>query len=234
MTEVLIAGIVLGFMGSLHCAVMCGPIALALPMGRSGKYLTHLVHQSGRVTTYAILGAVAGSLGGGLSLAGWQQPLSIGVGVLLLIGLIGKWPTLLKWAPYRKFYSTLQAKFVQKLRGGKLYHFFITGLINGLLPCGLVYAALLGAIGTGSGLYGALIMIGFGLGTKPMLLAIGWSSASIVPKLKGKVRLAIPAVVSIMAIFFILRGMGLSIPYVSPSDDALRVEQGQETAPSCH
>lgn len=232
--EALGLGIIIGLMGSLHCAVMCGPIALALPVRLSGFWTGHISHQAGRVTTYLVLGAVVGLFGSGLSLAGWQQPLSILVGVMLLIGLVSKWPSLMKWAPYRKFYSALQYMFVKKLKNGKPHYFFITGLINGLLPCGLVYAALLGALGTGSTFGAMSFMVGFGIGNGPILLLIAKSGSSIINRLKGRVRYAIPVVVSVMAIFFILRGLGLNIAYVSPADEALQTELIEGEAPSCH
>lgn len=232
--ESLIAGIGLGLMGSLHCAVMCGPIALALPIGRSGKVKRHLLHQGGRVFTYAVAGSLAGFLGAGLSFAGWQQPLSIGVGVMLLLGLLTKWPSLMRWRPYREMYSKLQHIFVAQMKGGPSYRYLFTGMINGLLPCGLVYAALLGAIGTGTALGGLSMMVGFGLGTGPILVLIGLSGTKIVEALRGKVRLAIPIVVSVMAIFFILRGLGLGIPYLSPPDAALQIQTAQESPASCH
>lgn len=232
--EFLLPGIILGLLGSLHCAVMCGPIALALPIGRSGKYTSHLLHQSGRVVTYAILGALVGTLGAGISFAGWQQPLSIAVGILLLAGLLSKWPTLLNWKPYRTFYGSLQKQFSAKLRGGSPHRFLITGMINGLLPCGLVYAALISSMGTGTTINGIMMMVGFGIGTGPLLLVIGWSGSFLHDRLKGKVRFAIPVVVSIMALFFILRGMGLSIPYLSPGDKSLQTEMKIESHHSCH
>ncbi len=233
--EILIAGIGIGLAGSLHCAVMCGPIALALPVRLAGYWKGHISHQLGKLTTYAILGSLMGLVGSGISLAGWQQPLSILVGVMLLISLFSKAPTLMRWAPYRRVYSWLQHQFVHKLKHGKPKHFFLTGMINGLLPCGLVYAALLGALGTsgGSTFNATLFMVGFGLGTGPILLVIGRSGSQLVDYLKGRVRYAIPTVVTVMAAFFILRGLGLGIPYVSPTSEALQTEVVGE-APSCH
>lgn len=232
--EALSLGLIIGLMGSLHCAVMCGPIALALPVRLSGFWTGHLSHQVGRITTYAILGAIVGVFGAGLSLAGWQQPLSIFVGAFLLLGLVSKWPSLMRWKPYRKFYAALQYMFVEKLKDGKPHYFFVTGMINGLLPCGLVYAALLGALGTGTTLSAVSFMVGFGLGNGPILLLIGRSGNHIINRLKGKVRYAIPVVVGVMAIFFILRGLGLNIAYVSPPDEALQTEIVEGEAPSCH
>ncbi len=234
--EILIAGIGIGLAGSLHCAVMCGPIALALPVRLSGYWRGHLSHQLGKLTTYALLGSLIGLVGSGISLAGWQQPLSILVGVMLLISLFSKAPTLMRWAPYRKVYTWLQQQFVHKLKDGNWYHFYLTGMINGLLPCGLVYAALLAALGIGGGSVwsSSLFMIGFGLGTGPILLLIGRSGPHIVEFLKGKVRYAIPAVVSLMAVFFILRGLGLGIPYLSPPTESLQTEMVEGETPSCH
>lgn len=232
--ESLIVGIVIGLTGSLHCAVMCGPIALALPVRRSGFWTSHLSHQFGKLLTYVLLGALVGTIGAGISFAGWQQPLSILVGVMLLLSLLSKAPTLMRWAPYRRAYSKLQWYFSKQLKDGKPQHFVLTGMLNGLLPCGLVYAALLAGLGTGNTLNGMALMAGFGLGTGPILLIIGRTGAHFIQMLKGKVKFAIPIIVGTMAIFFILRGMGLNIPYVSPPTKALQTEMVDGEAPSCH
>ena len=82
------AGFGMGLLGSFHCAGMCGPIALSLPFSTNNQY-SHLtgnvLYQLGRVTTYGIIGFIFGFIGRGFSLAGIQQPLSIGIGILMIL-----------------------------------------------------------------------------------------------------------------------------------------------------
>jgi sulfite exporter TauE/SafE len=93
----------------------------------------------------------------------------------------------------------------------------LLGALNGLLPCGLVYVALAGAVARGTLADAVLYMAFFGLGTMPTMLAIGLSGKICPPAWRLKLRGAIPAGVCLVAGLLILRGMGLGIPYLSPS-----------------
>ena len=229
------AGFGIGFLGSLHCAGMCGPIALAIPFSASNKGLHLLgnsVYQFGRITTYATIGVLFGLIGRGFSLAGIQQPLSIAIGALMILIIIlprffntHKTPSV--WARWVQQVKLYLGKFIRKTG---LPALFVTGLLNGLLPCGLVYMALLGAIGIGTPLDSALFMAFFGLGTFPMMFAVALSGNFISIKWRNLFNRAVPYFVVILGIVFILRGLGIGIKYVSPPQGALQIEQTEE----CH
>ena len=98
---------------------------------------------------------------------------------------------------------------------------FFIGLLNGLLPCGLVYMAIAGAIGTGEVVLGSLYMIMFGLGTIPMLLSIAIAGNLLNAALRQKINRLIPVLVVVVGIFFVLRGLSLGIPYLSPPKEKI-------------
>ncbi len=224
------AAISLGLISSLHCAGMCGPIAFALPLDRSSwasKTTGALVYNSGRIATYAVLGGLFGLLGKAFFTAGLQRGVSIAVGVFfvlaVLIPLITKQGLFLeKWGFQfiGKFKGIFQTQFKKRNAVGLL----TIGAINGLLPCGMVYLGLAAAVSTGNWLDGSLFMVFFGLGTLPMMFAASVMSDLLSSQLRGRLRRAVPYLVMVMGVLFILRGMNLGIPYVSPTID--RVEPG--------
>lgn len=209
----------LGLAGSLHCAGMCGPLALAIP-APTGGLLTYgagrLAYNAGRVTTYVALGAIFGFLGRTFMLAGFQQGMSITIGVLLLLGLVIS-PGAASWAPAMRGVAVLKRAMGGLLQRGGLRSLGLLGLLNGLLPCGLVYVACAGAAATGGVASGALYMILFGLGTVPMMLAISLSGRLMHVAMRRWLIRAMPVSVGLVAVLLILRGLGLGIPYVSPS-----------------
>lgn len=217
----LLTAISLGFLGSFHCIGMCGPIALALPVNRTSTFsavIGTLIYNLGRITTYAVLGLFFGLLGQGFVIAGWQSSLSIALGVLILVLLI--FPRLFKGYTNFGFVYQFVAKLKEQLR--KLFHvsslpsLFSIGLLNGLLPCGLVYMGVAGAVATGDVIQGALFMAAFGLGTLPAMLVLSVAKGYIGVSVREKMRKAVPVFVAGMAILLILRGMNLGIPYLSP------------------
>lgn len=219
----LLAALSLGFLGSFHCIGMCGPIALALPLAtqnRWKKIIGALVYNSGRMVTYGILGLVFGLLGKSFVIGGYQQVLSVTLGVIILLGLffpakltsaIGL--TKVIYPVVKEVKSLLHGLFRQKNSNGAL---FLIGLLNGLLPCGLVYVGVAGAIATGEAIEGSLFMMMFGAGTIPAMLLVGLAANIISLAWRNKIRKAVPVFVAVMAVALILRGMNLGIPYVSP------------------
>ena len=211
--------IFLGFLGSLHCAAMCGPLMLALP-GRAdgaGCFITgRLIYQLGRVTTYALLGVVAGLVGKSFFIAGWQRWLSIALGVAILVGFFVSKKVSVS-APVVRLVGKLKTAMSAQLQRRNFRSLGLLGMLNGLLPCGLVYVALAGAVARGSLGGAALFMLLFGLGTLPMLLAISLSGKLFPISWRQKLRGAIPAGVCVLALLLILRGLALGIPYVSPA-----------------
>jgi sulfite exporter TauE/SafE len=211
--------IALGFLGSLHCAAMCGPLLLALPAGSGGpaRFIGgRLVYQLGRITTYSLLGVLAGVVGRSLFLAGAQRWLSIGLGLAVLIGFIISKRVALS-APVTAFVGRLKLAMGRQLRERTIRSLAILGLLNGLLPCGLVYVALAGAVSQGRMFDSVVYMLLFGLGTTPTMLGISLSGRAIPLAWRLKLGGAIPAGVCLLAALLILRGMGLGIPYVSPT-----------------
>ena len=209
---------ILGLVGSLHCAGMCGPLALALPAGGQGAaafFAGRLAYNLGRVATYCALGLVFGLIGKSLLLAGVQRWVSIALGVMLLIGLFAS-RKLALWRPVTLLVGQLKSRMGVLLRRRSVDALLILGLLNGLLPCGLVYVACAGAIATGDVFHGALYMLAFGAGTVPMMLAISLSGKLVPLSLRLKLLKAVPVAVFVLATLLILRGMSLGIPYISP------------------
>lgn len=234
MIETIAAGLVLGAIGSLHCVGMCGPIALSLPVvntSHASKYIGTLLYNLGRVVTYAMLGVLFGLIGQSLVWMGFQQGLSIALGVLLL---------LLVLLP-KRFTNRIQIfpKAMASIRGGigKLFQtrsyssLFTIGVLNGLLPCGLVYMAIAGAIATASVVQSSVWMAAFGLGTLPMMWLMAMIGSNLKLRFRTSIRKVYPFMIAIMACLLIIRGMGLGIPYVSPS---INMPTGKSAVVTCH
>lgn len=208
----------LGILGSLHCAAMCGPLQLALPVpnGGAGRFITgRIIYQLGRVTTYCSLGLIAGLVGKSLFLAGMQRWLTIALGVAVLAGFfISK--KIAVSAPAVRFVMWLKAAMSVRLQQRNLSSLALLGMLNGLLPCGLVYVALAGAAVCSAVWSGVAYMAAFGIGTLPMMLALSLSGKMFPPAVRLKFRAAIPAGVFLLAALLILRGLSLGIPYISP------------------
>jgi len=224
---VLISALVLGLMGSFHCAGMCGPIAIALPLHGNAipqKIFGGVLYNLGRTMTYGIMGAIFGLLGQGVEMIGFQQKISVIMGSIMIISVL--FPAIFK-NQYRMDKSWISLVGRLKSTIGKLFSvrsfssLFFIGLLNGLLPCGLVYMALAGAIGTGEVVLGSLYMILFGLGTIPMLLSIAIAGNIMSVAIRRKINRLIPVLVVIVGIFFILRGLNLGIPFLSPPKEMI-------------
>lgn len=230
-----IAAISLGLLGSFHCLGMCGPIALALPIHHQTpviKVFSVLLYNLGRAFTYSVFGLLFGLLGQGFFVGGFQQVLSVVIGSLLLISVLYSLlysKGLFNISAINGFVLRLKAGFGDLFRLKSLSSMFLIGLLNGLLPCGLVYVAIAGATATGHYLNGALFMFLFGLGTLPMMLSLSLFGQFIQVKYRNLMRKAVPVFVSAMAILMILRGLNLGIPYVSP-----RIVEKETSAMDCH
>lgn len=225
----IIAALGLGLGTSLHCLGMCGPIAFSLGLGAEDKFnftLKNLTYQLGRVTTYATLGAILGFIGQGISFAGFQKYLSIIVG-LVMIAMVLLPKNLSVGSPNKvigKFLIRLKSALGAFIRRKDYGSLFITGLLNGLLPCGMVYIALAAALGVGNVFGSALFMALFGLGTIPlMFLAVLFGSVVSV-NIRNQILKFIPVITIVIGLLFILRGLELGIPFLSPPAEALNVE----------
>lgn len=216
--ELLIAAFLTGFIGSFHCIGMCGPIALALPdVGStlSGKLVGRLLYNSGRIVTYALLGLVLGTFGLGLKLAGLQQSISIGAGVLIIVMVL--FSSRLIERKIGNPFKLIKGNTIARLFKLKSFSsLFLIGLLNGLLPCGFVYVGLIGSIATQDAGQGALFMMMFGLGTLPMMFGVSVAGQFINIQVRTRITKMVPYFAVLIGLVFILRGMNLGIPYVSP------------------
>lgn len=230
--EIIISAFVLGLMGSFHCVGMCGPIALSLPLGKhslGNKILGSSLYNIGRTITYGIMGAFFGLVGQSFEMVGFQKWASILMGSLMVISIII--PSVFNKINSGKAlpYSGSVRKGIQKMFSKQsLWGLFIIGLLNGLLPCGLVYLAIAGAIGTANVYQGIAFMVIFGLGTLPMMLGISLLGNMVSVRLRNQINKVIPVVVVLIGIIFILRGLSLGIPYLSPPEKKLNPEYHKE------
>ena len=222
---------ILGFLGSLHCAGMCGPLVLALSATGSSKascLLGRVVNNLGRITTYGFLGMIFSLLGRTLAVAGLQRWVSLIAGVAVIIA----WVASSRYAvttPLLRAVGWLKAGQANLLQQRTFKSLFFLGVLNGFLPCGLVYAACAGAVAAGGFLRGVEYMIVFGLGTVPMMLGIGFVGKKLLLMIRFRFQKLIPTALVVLGMLLILRGMSLGIPYLSP---ALSYAGGK--APACH
>ena len=212
------SAIIIGFVGSLHCVGMCGPIALALPVSSRGEVWNKMIYQFGRITTYALMGTIAGTIGQGIEFAGFQQGLSIGLGVLLLALLLitGNKNNLINLPFLNRFFFKIKQNLAALLPSPGPASMYQVGILNGFLPCGVVYLALSGAMATGNVFEGIGFMILFGLGTFPAMMAVSMVKNWIKPGFFPGFQKILWGMAIIFAGLLIIRGLGLGIPYLSP------------------
>lgn len=223
------AAISIGLVSSFHCLGMCGPIAFALPLNRSSlasQVAGGIAYNLGRLSTYAVLGLLFGLIGKSLVLAGAQRSLSVGAGIIMILSVL--LPKAIKglnldFYTY-KYIGKLKSVFATMFKKSSYESLFIIGGLNGLLPCAMVYIALAGAVAQGDALGGLTFMAFFGMGTLPMMLGATYVGGFISVKFRNKLQKAIPIIILIIGVLFILRGMNLGIHYVSPEIDRVNPE----------
>lgn len=225
-----------GLISSFHCIGMCGPIALLLPVARNNstqKVLQIITYHLGRLSAYGTIGLLFGLLGQGFFMAGIQQKLSIFIGVAMIVVILTPEKRMASYnfsKPIFKFLSKIKTRLGSQFKNQSYQSLFTIGLLNGFLPCGMVYVALFGAIAMQSAGFGVLYMVLFGLGTVPMMSSVVYINSFLTISTRNKIQKVIPYVAVLLGIVFILRGLGLGIPYVSPTNMSLFVQQN----PNCH
>jgi sulfite exporter TauE/SafE len=232
----LYSAFIFGLISSLHCIGMCGPIALMIPVDRTNqakKVSQIITYHLGRLSAYAIIGLIFGIVGKGFFLAGIQQRLSIFIGIAMIITIVTPERVLANYnfsKPVYRLISKIKSSLGKQFKNKSYQSLFTIGLLNGFLPCGMVYVALFGAIAMQSVPFGILYMLLFGIGTIPMMSSVIFFNSIMTVSFRNRVQKIIPYVGVIIGVLFILRGLGLGIPYVSPANMSLFV---QET-PNCH
>jgi len=238
-------GLIIGFLGSLHCIGMCGPIALALPSGsfRSFSFYTgRVLYNFGRVITYSFFGLIFGILGKSISFISieFQQGVTIATGAVILLIVILPSGFKLKISEklsFINFTSKIKSYFSSLFKKGSLGSLFFIGILNGFLPCGFVYVGLAGALVTGEMLSGIFYMALFGIGTIPVMFGTALAGNFINLQVRQKISKAIPYFAGLIAILFILRGLSLGIPYISPKTEKIQKmfnkEEEKKKPPCC-
>jgi uncharacterized protein len=230
MEIIIVSALGLGFATGFHCVGMCGPIALSMGFSRSQAikfYLGNLTYQFGRITTYMLLGLILGLLGEGISLAGFQQTLAFVAGLMIAItGLMQIFGHDLahKIPAANKTLLAIKTKLGQMLGQSSYRSRYTIGLLNGLLPCGMVYVALTAALGTGDALDSSLYMGFFGLGTLPFMFAVVLFGHLIQDGFRQKILKIMPYFLIILGLAMALRALQLDIPYLSPAAESLQIE----------
>lgn len=235
MSIYLVIGLLLGLTSSLHCIGMCGPLALSIPVDRSNlqrRIVDNMTYHLGRIIAYAFLGMLIGMIGFSIRLFGWLQGLTILSGLIII---------LLAWKQYLPFKTKAQGVYtffgnsmrhLRKLRGSK--KLFLLGSLNGILPCGMVFAALTNAVLAENLAMSSLSMIAFGLGTFPALLLFNILSGKFSLHINRKL---VPVFVSIIGLLIVFRGLNLGIPYLSPKLKPAIVQEQENCKPTmscCH
>lgn len=232
----LYTALLFGFLGSFHCVGMCGPIAFLLPVDRSNnwKKLGQIfLYHFGRILAYAIIGLVFGMVGKGLNLFGFQQQLSIFVGILMLGVVLLPQKTFNNYnfsKPVFRIISKVKSALGKELKKKTPDTFLTIGFLNGFLPCGLVYMAVFGAIASGNAMQGSTYMALFGLGTIPLMTSAIYLGNFLNAQVRLRIRRAIPVLVVFIGCLFIVRGLELGIPYISPKPITETVDSNYD----CH
>jgi sulfite exporter TauE/SafE len=227
-----IVALMMGLAGSLHCAGMCGPIIWIMPFQmQSGykKWLSIALYHFGRISVYALLGLVLHSFSS-LFHPHWQQYISVALGItLLLIGIASFFPGKNSInLPWSNFVRNQLGRFIGN---ASLFSLFVAGILNGLLPCGLVYMALSAAATAPTTQQAILSMYAFGLGTMPVLIALTILKGKLSIISMQRVKKFVPVIMLFFGCIFVLRGMNLGIPYISPQ---VSVEKHEVKASCCH
>lgn len=229
----------LGLVSSLHCVQMCGPVVLSYSLSLSSRtsshqMFAHLSYNVGRILTYTLLGAVAGLTGQSIGLVGKLAGIEnlaaiVAGGFMIAAGLV-----MLDILPHLQwgrldplsFLSRLFKPVGRRISSPDPASKFALGLMLGLLPCGLIYAALFKAVATGGALAGAFTMAAFGLGTTSALLVLGiFSSALSFQFGRWGSRLAAVGV-ALLGAFLVWRGL---MPMLS-----MQTHAAQSNTPHCH
>jgi uncharacterized protein len=214
----------MGLAGSLHCIGMCGPLALSLPTPHKSnlsRISGGLFYNSGRILSYTGMGLLFGSLGNLMIATRWQSGLSIALGIIILLYLLlpKKYFHFSTVTILSKPFVLLRQELGKLFKSKKRSSLFFIGILNGFLPCGLVYLALTSSIISSSIVNGGMFMLFFGLGTFPMMFATVLMGNYLNQSIRQKIHRAVPVLLFFMAVLLILRGMNLGIPFVSPELD---------------
>lgn len=220
-TEAITGGLLLGAFSSLHCIGMCGPLALAIPVQHLPLWqqrVAAILYNVGRIVTYASFGLLFGLAGRGLYLAGLQQWISIITGAVILLFIINYYLLKKAWQPKwtLKLHTGVQQLMIRTLHANGKAAYVLLGMVNGLLPCGMVYVAIAAALNFRAVEQSVLFMSAFGAGTLPLMFLLSILGSSFSFTIRTRIKKVVPYLMTVMAVLLILRGMNLGIPFISP------------------
>ena len=219
MNGAIYTGLIFGFLGSLHCVGMCGPLLLALPIEKNNKFWGLSLYHSGRILCYGFLGVLLSILGVSLRYTGLHEILSISLGVLMLLGLVFFYFNISFFKnSFGKIWILTQMKLYWKkfFETKSIFVLSFIGFLNGLLPCGFVYIALSFSLLFAKPLDSFTYMIFFGVGTVPALFGVSFFSQLLSAQWRQRVQLLVPVGTGVVGVLLIIRGLSLDIPYLSP------------------
>jgi uncharacterized protein len=226
----ILPALLMGLVGSIHCLGMCGPIIVVLPGTGSERlrfFVSRLLYNIGRTLTYGFLGLIAGLIGQTFALAGYQQTLGIVSGSLMIISVLlpsGFLRRVVPWKGFQRMVEAVKNRLGRLLADGSTSSLLTIGILNGFLPCGLVYAALAASLAAGSIPGSVAFMLMFGLGTLPALFAASYAVNLVTMNIRRKLTRLLPAGVALMGVLFILRGLSLGIPFISPDMEKMKMK----------
>ncbi|MEP1095605.1 MAG: sulfite exporter TauE/SafE family protein [Cyclobacteriaceae bacterium] len=207
----MISALIIGFVGSLHCIGMCGPLTLFV-MGKNKSPRVFFLYHSGRIASYVLLGIALGLLGHSIQLFKAQQVVTfaLGASLLLLYGVPKLRNQLERFYYQSQFYRFIKQRLSRNLSKGNRW--IMSGAANGFLPCGLTYVAAASAVAIGSLGKGILFMLFFGLGTVPALLLVAFGGAWASARFKKLIPGAVSFTAIVSGCLLIVRGLLLSSP----------------------
>lgn len=212
----------MGLLGSIHCVGMCGPLVMALPLsGKSNiqKATALFLYHTGKISSYGLLGVLFGLFGSQFPIFGFQKNISIFIGATMLFYVVYVFvlkPKHIQWGVLNKVYNYIVKALGRLFKSKNVVSFLLIGMLNGLLPCGMIYLALSSAMATQGVVSGGLLMIFFGLGTVPALIMVALGGQYMGFAFRKKLQMLLPVFIFGMGVILILRGLNLGIPYISP------------------
>lgn len=216
-------------MGSIHCIGMCGPLVMTFAVDHKatqlGNFIRNVVYHSGRITSYALLGLLFGSIGSFFQIVDFQKVISISLGVMMIIAFLFSIDVeshLQKIPLIKTVTKKVNIIIYSVISGPKRVSPYLLGMLNGILPCGLVYLALGGALASNNLKSAMAFMIFFGLGNAPILIALATGIKMFSFTKKLSVKRVFSFAMLFLGIIMIFRGMNVDLPFTLNLMDALQ------------
>ncbi len=211
----MISAFLIGLFGSLHCVGMCSPLMLSFTPNRGRKAVTSFfLYHLGRLGVYALLGVLFGLISSSVGFFAMQRYFSLILGVVIIA--VFAFPKVRNrfegWYYHSRFYQIIKSSLTKQFGGRARWMF--GGVLNGFLPCGLVYLAAAGAMVSHSILQGVQYMFLFGMGTIPLLALVKFGAGSYKGLFKKVNNLTTP-IALIAGLMMVARGFMVAEPDIN-------------------